>query len=148
MIRRPPRSTRTDTLFPYTTLFRSCREGADQDSERRGRCRFDSVGRQAGRDAARGRLRHRPPHRGKISRGLGNRVFRSTQAAETAGFYPGGLIPSASSRFDLPRIDSPSASYYETITSVNRKHVVAGKRVTLRVVLGGGRRSQLNNKIN
>src|SRR3546814_4073141 len=23
-IRRPPRSTRTDTLFPYTTLFRSC----------------------------------------------------------------------------------------------------------------------------
>src|SRR3546814_2347954 len=25
MIRRPPRSTRTDTLFPYTTLFRSNR---------------------------------------------------------------------------------------------------------------------------
>src|SRR3546814_2917030 len=30
MIRRPPRSTRTDTLFPYTTLFRSC-----SDSTRR-----------------------------------------------------------------------------------------------------------------
>src|SRR3546814_9436546 len=34
MIRRPPRSTRTDTLFPYTTLFRSAaiafaREGAE-----------------------------------------------------------------------------------------------------------------------
>src|SRR3546814_20227482 len=26
MIRRPPRSTRTDTLFPYTTLFRAARE--------------------------------------------------------------------------------------------------------------------------
>src|SRR3546814_4937922 len=26
MIRRPPRSTRTDTLFPYTTLFRSQRQ--------------------------------------------------------------------------------------------------------------------------
>src|SRR3546814_8297229 len=26
MIRRPPRSTRTDTLFPYTTLFRSALE--------------------------------------------------------------------------------------------------------------------------
>src|SRR3546814_5486885 len=26
MIRRPPRSTRTDTLFPYTTLFRSVQE--------------------------------------------------------------------------------------------------------------------------
>src|SRR3546814_10987327 len=31
MIRRPPRSTRTDTLFPYTTLFRS------QDRMRAGR---------------------------------------------------------------------------------------------------------------
>src|SRR3546814_13933049 len=29
MIRRPPRSTRTDTLFPYTTLFRSQQIGAD-----------------------------------------------------------------------------------------------------------------------
>src|SRR3546814_5843273 len=28
MIRRPPRSTRTDTLFPYTTLFRSRLSGA------------------------------------------------------------------------------------------------------------------------
>src|SRR3546814_9722329 len=28
MIRRPPRSTRTDTRFPYTTLFRSPRHGA------------------------------------------------------------------------------------------------------------------------
>src|SRR3546814_15509109 len=28
MIRRPPRSTRTDTLFPYTTLFRSMRRVA------------------------------------------------------------------------------------------------------------------------
>src|SRR3546814_17247877 len=28
MIRRPPRSTRTDTLFPYTTLFRSHKEAA------------------------------------------------------------------------------------------------------------------------
>src|SRR3546814_3521829 len=36
MIRRPPRSTRTDTLFPYTTLFRS--------SGRAGRCRFHVSG--------------------------------------------------------------------------------------------------------
>src|SRR3546814_15142318 len=27
MMRRPPRSTRTDTLFPYTTLFRSILDG-------------------------------------------------------------------------------------------------------------------------
>src|SRR3546814_11942739 len=30
MIRRPPRSTRTDTLFPYTTLFRSIRSDQAQ----------------------------------------------------------------------------------------------------------------------
>src|SRR3546814_17956060 len=30
MIRRPPRSTRTDTLFPYTTLFRSLPQGREQ----------------------------------------------------------------------------------------------------------------------
>src|SRR3546814_2439237 len=35
MIRRPPRSTRTDTLFPYTTLFRS-RDTTDPES-RQGR---------------------------------------------------------------------------------------------------------------
>src|SRR3546814_3573960 len=36
MIPRPPRSTRTDTLFPYTTLFRSAKEGFPVDG-RRGR---------------------------------------------------------------------------------------------------------------
>src|SRR3546814_12600018 len=40
MIRRPPRSTRTDTLFPYTTLFRSDEgsivwRNADVEQERR-----------------------------------------------------------------------------------------------------------------
>src|SRR3546814_3200969 len=36
MLRRPPRSTRTDTLFPYTTLFRSDDAGGPR--------RFDGVG--------------------------------------------------------------------------------------------------------
>src|SRR3546814_7922287 len=35
MIRRPPRSTRTDTLFPYTTLFRSTRRRFSQASTAR-----------------------------------------------------------------------------------------------------------------
>src|SRR3546814_3334660 len=39
MIRRPPRSTRTDTLFPYTTLFRSLLVMP----ERRTCCRVDLV---------------------------------------------------------------------------------------------------------
>src|SRR3546814_8137286 len=43
MIRRPPRSTRTDTLFPYTTLFRS--QGANLDARRAHR--KDQVGNAA-----------------------------------------------------------------------------------------------------
>src|SRR3546814_997123 len=50
MIRRPPRSTRTDTLFPYTTLFRS-----DHDAARRilarGRLDLLVVGRASWRAA-------------------------------------------------------------------------------------------------
>src|SRR3546814_3277151 len=34
MIRRPPSSTRTDTLLPYTTLFRSAAPGFDVDRHR------------------------------------------------------------------------------------------------------------------
>src|SRR3546814_7938047 len=55
MIRRPPRSTRTDTLFPYTTLFRSPRPSA------RGK-RFRPRRRSAAGEsppAARGRSRRR-----------------------------------------------------------------------------------------
>src|SRR3546814_6255724 len=44
MLRRPPRSTRTDTLLPYTSLFRS---GYDKDSD--------------GSDQAMGQTRLRPP---------------------------------------------------------------------------------------
>src|SRR3546814_12165669 len=52
MIRRPPRSTRTDTLFPYTTLFRSVgnhptrerKENARRfDKEERLQCVFGNV---------------------------------------------------------------------------------------------------------
>src|SRR3546814_2559244 len=40
MIRRPPRSTRTDTLFPYTTLFRSCCRSTRSATA----CRRDIIG--------------------------------------------------------------------------------------------------------
>src|SRR3546814_5755245 len=44
MIRRPPRSTRTDTLFPYTTLFRSTprTSGCSWSSSRAGSRRSES----------------------------------------------------------------------------------------------------------
>src|SRR3546814_18801241 len=80
MIRRPPSSTRTDTLFPYTTLFRSTRaregERCPEQGSRRARCtrpasagcrggllndrlRVELFGRQAGELAITGTL-HSP----------------------------------------------------------------------------------------
>src|SRR3546814_6278787 len=41
MLRRPPRSTRTDTLFPYTTLFRSTRRRNPRSSGRTWPCAGD-----------------------------------------------------------------------------------------------------------
>src|SRR3546814_15362283 len=50
MIRRPPRSTRTDTLFPYTTLFRSIDQAAEmvvEGLDHRGGASCDLLGRAA-----------------------------------------------------------------------------------------------------
>src|SRR3546814_3433714 len=44
MIRRPPRSTRTDTLFPYTTLFRSRRFSAADRAARQRRAERSTGG--------------------------------------------------------------------------------------------------------
>src|SRR3546814_13903142 len=65
MIRRPPRSTRTDTLFPYTTLFRSIDVGSAFEHDRidgdavtgpteDGHARFELLRRQIGSPAVRG----------------------------------------------------------------------------------------------
>src|SRR3546814_7266273 len=51
MIRRPPRSTRTDTLFPYTTLFRSAALGHPASKP---------LGRRNGNKRANGRIAVRP----------------------------------------------------------------------------------------
>src|SRR3546814_12471552 len=61
MIRRPPRSTRTDTLFPYTTLFRSDRDaGRGGPSPRaRGHRRHARLGDPpAGRAGRRAAMKH------------------------------------------------------------------------------------------
>src|SRR3546814_8920067 len=73
MIRRPPRSTRTDTLFPYTTLFRSGRwRGTGEGKDRRaageeGGCLGQS--RRSGRDAHSQGGRNRPSPRGASGHG-------------------------------------------------------------------------------
>src|SRR3546814_1637834 len=77
MIRRPPRSTRTDTLFPYTTLFRSQRSAPrlgpgpwSRDADPRSAHQLgrgaDSRGRRP--DLQRRRLNRHP--RGMVFRGL------------------------------------------------------------------------------
>src|SRR3546814_3601584 len=43
MIRRPPRSTRTDTLFPYTTLFRSGRYDKARPAHSRSRSKASAA---------------------------------------------------------------------------------------------------------
>src|SRR3546814_4066941 len=70
MIRRPPRSTRTDTLFPYTTLFRSVAQACHSDSKVRMRRGAGRTGEEcAARNRVRGdaslrtRCRKRRPHR-------------------------------------------------------------------------------------
>src|SRR3546814_10867220 len=92
MIRRPPRSTRTDTLFPYTTLFRSCRlcaadqprraDGGDQPEHivLRRRCGIGSDRPHAGspRIALRGLGTHR---RGRHRRCV-DRVKRYSRSEE------------------------------------------------------------------
>src|SRR3546814_11636081 len=71
MIRRPPRSTRTDTLFPYTTLFRSARLarrprlcGAVGELSRVGRLRQRLHGQ--GRQEMVGNDARRPARRGEM----------------------------------------------------------------------------------
>src|SRR3546814_2893532 len=59
MIRRPPRSTRTDTLFPYTTLFRSRRRA--QAPHRRASRPASPPPPSAGCRAARARRADPPP---------------------------------------------------------------------------------------
>src|SRR3546814_18885798 len=46
MIRRPPRSTRTDTLFPYTTLFRSYRHRNLELREKLAQSRYRDLAQQ------------------------------------------------------------------------------------------------------
>src|SRR3546814_12824881 len=70
IIRRPPRSTRTDTLFPYTTLFRSDRGGRLSGG--------------AGKDARLAAAPFRQATQGEQARGRGART-RPAQAATHAG---------------------------------------------------------------
>src|SRR3546814_9000096 len=87
MIRRPPRSTRTDTLFPYTTLFRSGRQG-------RLECELGGdgavvQGAQHGRDLEPGGA----AGAGAAGRGEGTRVAQRRDGARAALWLSDGQVP-------------------------------------------------------
>src|SRR3546814_13908811 len=76
MIRRPPRSTRTDTLFPYTTLFRSL-YGALPWARRRAQLPVD--------DGERSRSRRRENLPGRGARQSRYLLCRRRPAADDGG---------------------------------------------------------------
>src|SRR3546814_920648 len=89
MIRRPPRSTRTDTLFPYTTLFRSdggCRACRRNIDDRYGGARlclgiFDSTENRHAFEVFAGFLGMHTSHEGIFT----VRVFAAPMGVELAG---------------------------------------------------------------
>src|SRR3546814_3404306 len=90
MIRRPPRSTRTDTLFPYTTLFRSSRSRIWRPLDFHVRLRLGTVG--PGRFFPSGACSRAVRRSGKNGKGTysppGRRAVRR-DARERAGKHPG-----------------------------------------------------------
>src|SRR3546814_14855846 len=95
MIRRPPRSTRTDTLFPYTTLFRSIGSrrhagllACNRPASARMRRGFAAAGRRADRRTV-GRGRLADPGGQHAGRRAGETADRPRQAA---GAAEGGVL--------------------------------------------------------
>src|SRR3546814_14101015 len=87
MIRRPPRSTRTDTLFPYTTLFRS---GRQSPSVQKAPSFVDSIAARPVRLCPDGGVRDAPGAR-MVWRPAGD--FRRYGAADCPGGHAGQSDP-------------------------------------------------------
>src|SRR3546814_20760225 len=88
MIRRPPRSTRTDTLFPYTTLFRSIDGQQDAGDVARHGARQEDRGIAAFPIDALAPQRNQPAHRVDLLRAAplpGSRIDRTRTLALVAG---------------------------------------------------------------
>src|SRR3546814_19775794 len=73
MIRRPPRSTRTDTLFPYSTLFRSAGSVDRQSLCTVGLCRDPCARAQSARRRAHAGAARRPDSLGQLRTAVAGR---------------------------------------------------------------------------
>src|SRR3546814_17158907 len=116
MIRRPPRSTRTDTLFPYTTLFRSLIRG-QQYASALNRRRIDFAARQEC-------LKGHPPG-GPYSHITGATILRKREIKLTRRQCAHGCTV-------LPHRERRAGWCGEA-----RKRVVEGKSVSGRLDIGG-----------
>src|SRR3546814_13825512 len=126
MIRRPPRSTRTDTLFPYTTLFRSSRGG----------------GRSAGGDHWAGLPFARRYQSHLWHWRIHSRQFRpSTTTFGASPAYHGPLSDRREAPLRAGRIGLCRWQSHQLVAGragdIDRKSFVTGKGVSVRVGLGG-----------
>src|SRR3546814_12482663 len=117
MLRRPPRSTRTDTLFPYTTLFRS-RFGVCDDARTSAASLVKSG---LGRTRIMAKVKHPPAP--------------CEMGEETARLRALPWQEKEKGRDERPTDQSADDDGDEE----ERKSVVQGKRVSVRVGLGGRR---------
>src|SRR3546814_18530186 len=106
MIRRPPRSTRTDTLFPYTTLFRSEGNRADDRSRRAGQHRRNPCAQAVGDLARRRTLPFLCRGGGPIARRGPRRRGRAVGAVVRRGLPRLGFVPAILAIAAAPRRES------------------------------------------
>src|SRR3546814_15311673 len=108
MIRRPPRSTLTDTLFPYTTLFRSGVDRAHQD-EGGGRLHREGERDEDGDRHGRRQPRQRTDDGARCDTPEGQRdVERRQRGSEVSDVRKHAWFPSCKSSIALVLRDSPS----------------------------------------
>src|SRR3546814_15866836 len=112
MIRRPPRSTRTDTLFPYTTLFRSGYDhaadiGVGGASAATAPCQRDGGGHPVG-------IGGRAPHQGRVGPSAAGLSPRAARSARVERFGGAGLFAISVSA-SLPSVSRvPSSALLES----------------------------------
>src|SRR3546814_11559551 len=112
MIRRPPRSTRTDTLFPYSTLFRS----ADTNSSNRASSIAAAINSYSSQTGVAATILDSAPGQVVLSSSTGNIVVGTSGTATAAST---GLTAATTNA--------------TTSTGLDRKSVVSGKSVSVRV---------------
>src|SRR3546814_15041495 len=148
MIRRPPRSTRTDTLFPYTTLFRSsgysvgqADQGCSYPSQQIDRQDDHPVASREEEEVSHGSLGLEGSFRGPPSPQESRNGPGRQQLCAYQDLVAQVHQPAAVRRAYLHRLLRPQVR-----AGVDRKSVVSGKSMSVRVDLGGSRILTKQNK--